>query len=208
MRKFNSDPNGATVVSDVYHAVAQPLTALRCSLDLAVRKPLDANGYRKAIKEAIAAHDRVVEAVNKARQIAEACAKGEKLQCDFSSIVSQTVEDFEPVAHSKQVKVSRLIESDVMIASDESKLRKLLFILLDEALDRCSETHMEVMCTSSPEWVRMTLRYEIGSSLFGDGAMQEDSSCMLRFVLLQSLGARLEEEHSTWNSSFVLTIPK
>jgi len=46
-------------VSDVFHALSQPLTALRCSLELALIQDGDAKTFRVALEEALKQAERV-----------------------------------------------------------------------------------------------------------------------------------------------------
>ncbi len=137
------------VVSDLYHAVAQPLTALRCALDLALRQPLDASGYRKAIRTAIAAHERAVQAIAETRQIAAAAVPGAHATLDFAVVLHEVLDDFEPVAHNYGSVFSRRIAPHVEISSHPGKLRQLLFMLLNELIHRGEAGEIEIDCRPS-----------------------------------------------------------
>ena len=60
-------------VSDLFHALAQPLTGLRCSLEVALRRPaLSAEEARSSLEQALQATERLYQSVLFVRQLAEA----------------------------------------------------------------------------------------------------------------------------------------
>lgn len=131
-------------VSDVSHALGQPLTELRCSLELALHKALDAEGYRSAIQQALRSIERLTAATKFARQLAEAEDPGDESKTvDLSNILREVSEEFEPVAEAYHLELGRSIADGMTIQADENHLRRALFLVFDHIL-HCAKSGTRV----------------------------------------------------------------
>lgn len=197
-----TDGRALELVSYVYHEIAQPLTALRCSLDLAMRRPMDAAGYRRAIEEAISAHERVVQAVNDARQVAEASVQGVLHRCDISQLILELVEDFEPVAETKDVTLALRVETGLHAKCEEKKLRTLLFLLLDALVYQSPRRALTV--TAIQRGLDVEVEFKCDGRWPNGG---EDETSLLKVALLNSLRGKIRQETAEECSSLTLSIP-
>lgn len=120
------------LVSDVYHTLGQPLTELRCLLDLALHKSLDREGYHLALQQALRATERVITAASFARQLAEAEDPGHcERVIDLAASLRETIEEFEPVAEAYDLDIGRSLPSAIRIAADPDRIRRALFLIFD-----------------------------------------------------------------------------
>ena len=60
-------------------------------------------------------------------------------EIDASDIVKQTISSFEPLAKQKKKELESKIDDNVSVVADESKLRQLTTILLDNAIKYCDD---------------------------------------------------------------------
>jgi len=137
-------------VSDVFHHLGQPLTELRCSIELALRKPLDCAGYREALGSALQAANRVVDAASFARQLAEAEYPGGNLRVlDVTRVLQEAIDDFLPVADDAKVAMAWRMVDPVFIRADPARLHEMLFRVMDCVLHAASSGTMLTVSVES-----------------------------------------------------------
>jgi signal transduction histidine kinase len=120
-------------VSDVFHTLSQPLTALRCSLELALMQDSDAQGYRTALEDALGHAERVTRCAEFLRLLAEADDPGTACEIDLRECVAAAVEEFAPVFETSGAMLAMRTNGRATIVADPSKVQRALFLALDFA---------------------------------------------------------------------------
>jgi len=94
-------------VSELFHALSQPLTGLRCLLEVALRQPaLSLPESRCALEQALDATERLYQSVLFIRQLAEA-ERTPPLTCvRLDEVLREAYNEILPVAESLEVEVS------------------------------------------------------------------------------------------------------
>ena len=124
-------------VSDLFHAVSQPLTALECGLELSLRRDQSAAEFRARVETALVnaklLHRRLLEA----RALQDASEPGDThLPVGVKELLLQLHEDLLPVATSAKVKLDVKCEA-AMVHGNEARLRNGFFYLLEFLLRVC-----------------------------------------------------------------------
>jgi hypothetical protein len=128
-------------VSDLFHAVSQPLTALECGLELSLRRDKSAAEFRTRVETALVnaklLHRRLLEA----RALQDATEPGDtSLPIAVKGLLLQLQEDLLPVAKSARVKLDVKCET-AMVRGNETRLRNGFFYLLEFLLRTCPTNH-------------------------------------------------------------------
>ena len=130
-------------MSDVFHAISQPLTALRCLLDLALLKDDDVASYRAALREAAAYTEAVIGSVEFLRELAACDDPGTPSSTELSSLIKKTAEELAPLFEFNQVNCELLCEYPVRLFADPEKVQKAMFLALDYGAAEFRELRLE-----------------------------------------------------------------
>ena len=121
-------------ISDVFHALSQPLAALRCSLEVALLKNRSAEEYRSIIENALIQTERAIQSASFVRQMAEAEDPGHPKVFDFGTLVAEVAGEFGLVAGSKGIQVDCKVNSGTCVCADPQRVQRALFYVFDAAL--------------------------------------------------------------------------
>jgi len=153
--------------SDLLHAMSQPVTALECGLELALRKDTTAMQLRARLKTALVTarllHQRLVEF----QVLQNAGEPGDTSRpAAVEIILLQLREDFVPVARSAKVKLAVKCES-AMVHGDEARLRNGFFHLFEFLLRMCSSHGNIRICahTLSPSALQVNFSSDASTSI-------------------------------------------
>lgn len=138
------------VIDDLLHELGQPLTALRCSLDLALRKKGTAEQLREAVTQAVVLTDRLLKITAAERNLMEADNAGMAVRMDLSQAVRAVADDFEPVVDSSGTAMCVAASEPEFICADPGRISRALFAAVDLALYRLPEQKtllLAVVCT-------------------------------------------------------------
>src|SRR5205814_2262620 len=96
------------LISDLFHALNQPLTTLRCSLELTLHQPVRAaEQYREALNHALDHAEQVVRLVSGIRELVEVDEPGAESEVlELDSYLQHAVMDLLPVAEAAGVRIS------------------------------------------------------------------------------------------------------
>ncbi len=144
-------------VSDVYHTLAQPLTALHCLLELSLRTQPDADRQRAALEEGLKLTSEIVAAARFVHRLAEADDPGQPASVPLDWAIRTVIEELHPVAESMGARIEMPVCSAVRVWMDPKCLREVLFHLVDWSLQsaRGSAVNVDVRC--GEEWARITV---------------------------------------------------
>ena len=123
-------------ITDANHELKTPLTLILANLDIAEAE-LGENEWLEDIR---AEGHRMTELVNQLVALTRMDEEGGKLNCTevpFGKLVEETVAEFEPLAKAREKSLVADLEEDVTCMGDDVLLRRLIGILMDNAIKYC-----------------------------------------------------------------------
>lgn len=176
-------------ISDVFHAVSQPLTALRCSLELALmQQPGTLQGYRAALQDALLHAERLSNCTEFLRGMAEAEDPGTPRDIDLNGCLNEAVEEFAPVFEYAGRRVSVGARKAMRVVADPAKLQRALFLLLDF----CAAADRDVLLDmKSPGRLEIRLS-DPDSAQAAPGGERAKQSLALAERMFTAMGASME----------------
>ncbi len=90
---------------DCLHALAQPLTAIQCQLELALQKDASIAEYREALSVCLTLSRSALARLTFERELQEAATPTRCEPFDFADVVRELEEEFTPIAESLQLEV-------------------------------------------------------------------------------------------------------
>ena len=189
-------------VSELFHAISQPLTGLRCALEVALGKPvLSAPEAHCALEHALQATERLYQSVLFIRQLAEAERIPPLKRMRLDEALLELHDEILPVAESLEVKIAlQEADSTEVLASAES-VSRALFLIADFALRelRASESlSLSMLRQGSSAVVRFERHCDRVLSGFelvdGFDIPVSRRGLALAFRLLSSMGAQIESD--------------
>ncbi len=123
-------------VTDANHELKTPLTLILANLDIAEME-LGKNEWLDDIRSE---GHRMTELVNQLVALSRMDEEGRPLnliRLDFSETVMDVVSEFKPLSESKGKKFTAEIDSHILCNGDEELLRRLISVLLDNAVKYC-----------------------------------------------------------------------
>lgn len=123
-------------VTDANHELKTPLTLILANLDIA-EEELGKNEWLDDIR---AEGHRMTELVNQLVALSRMDEENRNLNLSdvsFGQMVQDTVSEFSPLAHSRDKELSADIDADIFLQGDEDLLRRLIGILMDNAIKYC-----------------------------------------------------------------------
>lgn len=165
-------------ISELFHAINQPLTTLCCSLELALYQNWTAEQYREGVAQALEQAGYLSGLLAGARQLWEAEDPGELRRVVWlDTAIAETVQDLLPVARERQVEVSCCCAARLPVLAEPRRMRQGLFYLAESALNRAQS----------------------GSEFRVTADLHEDSA-LLGFMIA-SAGERIPGEHADSTSA-------
>ncbi len=123
------------LISDLFHALNQPLTTLRCSLELALQQPRTAKQYRDGLIVALKHAEQIAWLATGIRELLEADDADDDHQVLALEVcLQETVVDLLPVAETAGVRLSFHRGSPCRVFFEPRRLRQALFHLLEYVL--------------------------------------------------------------------------
>ena len=123
-------------VTDANHELKTPLTLILANLDIA-QAELGPNEWLEDIR---AEGHRMTELVNQLVALSRLDEDGHKMELgeiSFGKLVAETVAEFEPLAQNREKTLSANIDESLRCLGDEVLLRRLIGILMDNAIKYC-----------------------------------------------------------------------
>lgn len=128
-------------LSEVFHSLSQPLTALQCGLEVSLRQDKTAARLRARMASALEATRLLRQRLLEARALQDAGDAGDiALPVPVATLLSVLQEDFLPVARSSKVKLSMNFEP-AMVRGNEVRIRNGFFHLFELLLRVCPPRH-------------------------------------------------------------------
>ncbi len=191
-----SEQTERDLVSELFHAISQPLTALECGLEASQRTDKTAAQLRARVASALVAarllHQRLLEA----RAVQDAGEPGDtRLPVAVDALLLQLQEDFLPVAKSRKVKLDVKCET-ALVRGNEARFRSGFFHLLEYLLRNCP-SHRAVSIRArrvSPSELEVGFSYDsapTGSLESGRAADPADLGLRIAQRTFQAAGGNL-----------------
>jgi hypothetical protein len=162
---------GRSPLAQLLHALNQPLTGLQCSMEVALASLRTPEQYVRGLREGLELTERMRALVGAIREVTDmeeenrfAADREEGTAAEWSAMVRATLDDLEPVAEMKSVRVEFECDGATACASAAMAARRIetaVFHLLESALGAAA--------------LGSALRVQVGS----DGAGQKNAAWML-----------------------------
>lgn len=123
-------------ISELFHAVNQPLTTLCCSLELSLYKQGSVEQYRECIEQALEQAGRLADLLRAMRELWDAEDSGE-IQCEvrLDTEIQEIARDLQPVAETRGVALSCRCAAALPVLAEPQRMHQGLFYVLEWALN-------------------------------------------------------------------------
>jgi signal transduction histidine kinase len=122
-------------VEDASHELRNPLAVIRTTLDVALSDPDDADGLRRAAEVARRTADRMSATVDELLAFGRTSVQPERrLPIDLAEVVADVAQEYDAVASTRGVRLSRLAPSGLIVDGDRSALKRAQANLVSNAL--------------------------------------------------------------------------
>lgn len=139
--------------ADASHELRTPVALIRTTAELALRKPRNSDDYRQALDEVHAESVRTTELIENLLTLARADAGKaalERREINLVPIVREASAQGEKLAHAKSLDFhTELPDAPVRTIGDASALRRLLLIVIDNAVKYTQEGEITVRLLSA-----------------------------------------------------------
>lgn len=108
-----------TLLPELLHALNQPLTSLRCSLELTLLQPRDSDEYRRRLRESLALTEEITVLASGIRELIE--VENPITQpgaLAFDKILQSSVRELLPLADAQNVSVTLVCAPSLLIVGD------------------------------------------------------------------------------------------
>jgi two-component system heavy metal sensor histidine kinase CusS len=127
--------NDPQLISDLFHALNQPITALQCALELSLRQSRSVAQYRDTLQTGLQQVERIASWATRIRELLQAHDAGDERQVlPLQSFLQEAVSDLQPVAESLQVRMALHGDISGGVLFERRRLRQALFSVLEYAL--------------------------------------------------------------------------
>ena len=123
-------------VTDASHELKTPLTLVLTNLDI-VEAELGHSEWLDDIRSEGRRMSSLVAQLIALSRMDEGVPRMEAAEFSFSDVCSDAVSEFSPLVESKGLKMSACIQLDLSVRGDEGAIRRLVAILLDNAVKYC-----------------------------------------------------------------------
>lgn len=192
----------------LFHDLSQPLTALQCSIDLALRKKRSIEDYEKVLSSALEQASKAIRIAELSRQIAEADDCGERTAVDLSALMVEVIELYAPVAEAKGVVLENSVAATAVVKANPETLRRSIFQLLDTALHRTrSGSVLYIELTAGNE---ISLRVGAERDIAPEGMVdlgEDEGAYTVCAHSMRALGGTMRKKPSGRSESVVITLP-
>jgi signal transduction histidine kinase len=149
-------------VSDASHQLRTPLTVLQGETELLLSKPRTEQEYRRALSAIDEELNTLVRIVKSLFTLSLADAGQLKLGQEFlylNEVIEESCALAQPLATAKQMRIIRELNRDIPFTGDETFLRQLFVIFLDNAI-KYSRPDQDIRVSASTELGLVHIRFE------------------------------------------------
>jgi signal transduction histidine kinase len=120
-------------MSETFHTLAQPITALRATVELGLRKNLSEHASHLVLEDCLGLIDRLMQDLALLREIASLDEQSPLQLCDGQGLLEGCVEELAPVAEDRGIALHLNAERSLM-RCNAALLQRAIFVLLDEMI--------------------------------------------------------------------------
>jgi signal transduction histidine kinase len=212
-RNAAADGDQLQLIAELFHALNQPITALRCSLELSLHRPRAVEQYRDTLQAALDHAEQIARLSTGIRELLQADDPGDDRQVlPLLAYVRETVADFQPVAESRGVELVLRSQSSGHVLLEPHRLRQALFFLLEFVLNAIpSSTALAIEVEDSGEdsvialtWASWGANFHDASAALGLLAKSGEPSQRLGWAIarriVQAAGGEVQfgEDQGNW----------
>lgn len=203
------------------HKLSQPLTALRCGLDMAlIRQGTD---RRTEILSAIEEVERIHSFMRSFQQLVNSTTRIELAPIDLRREVKEAIDFLAPLAAERSVGFHCMTDARAVLAlSDTESVRQALYVVLENAISRSKPgSSVTLTMSSSSSEATIRIRDQVSASetlkellsaplrcLDQHRGVPEDFPLAIAARLLDSAGARMEVTANEQGRAFLLRWPR
>jgi hypothetical protein len=150
-------------MSETFHTLAQPITALRAAVELGLRKDAGEAEARRTLKDCLKMLDQLMQDLDILREIASLEGQLRLAPCNGRALLESCVEEMAPVAQScgvaLQLSAEGISAEEAEMQCNRPMLERAIFVLLDSMIACASEgSGIAIALSKHSDGVRMELR--------------------------------------------------
>ena len=203
-RSQRAEEQRARLMQDLFHALSQPLTSLRCQLELGLRDGRSDKEHRECLAGALEQAERTSRLTVELRDVSEAMETDVRGGCcAFGETLATVAEEIAALASIKDVRVNAQPSPPFMVAAHRERLSRALFHLLKFAVESAapgSELSLHTMTSASGLVLTIASRASGAEDNHETEDQLEELTVAVTFDLrlaeyiLEALGGSLERE--------------
>jgi signal transduction histidine kinase len=137
--RIGPDAEQTQLIEDLFHALNQPLSSLRCTLELALEKPLSGEQCAETLRQSIAQTEQITACIADVRELWQSGDAGDEVEgVQLNECLQEMLTDFLPVAETAGVELSFQAEP-CRVQVEPQRLRQALFRLMEYSLESAGE---------------------------------------------------------------------
>jgi len=134
------------------HRLAQPMTALRGSIELGLMGKRSAVDYRSVLEQSLQLADNLSQLIVSLRDLGESSAPAGAAQCVLlDAMAAEVLAEMEGLAQSRNLHLQLHAEEKAEVCADPERLREALQSLLAWIIQNCAGDGVIAMELSAPE---------------------------------------------------------
>lgn len=191
-----------SLLPELLHALSQPLTALRCSLEVTLLQPRNSEEYRKRLRESLGLIEEIATLAAGIRELVEVEQPSPGgPQVRFDKILRSTVREWLPPADSKGVSMSLICAASLLTRGDTERFYKAIFYFMEFLLGFAG-TGDELNLQAHPEGAEIAFDLQLsrcGTADTSDSKTRRSAKAYMKFLIARRIieveGGRVEFEH-------------
>ena len=160
-------PGDSDLIADIFHGIGQPLTALECGLELALRQDTSVAQFRARMKSALVSAQILHEQVVELRMLLDAGDPGDtSVPVAIDGVLLQLQDDFRPLVDTAETALSVRCKP-AMVRGNTARLRSGFFHLFEFLVGSSPQRAITVFATQKSNRflkVRFVVRPRAGVS--------------------------------------------
>ena len=154
-----------SLLPELLHALNQPLTSLRCSLEVTLLQPRDSDEYRRRLRESLKLTEDITVLASGIRELIDVEQPIAQPRAVFlDKILQFSTRELMPLAEAERVGISILCTPSLTALGDEQQLSTAIIYLLSFLLNRSSQGG-EVNVLAKRNGEEIALAFELSESV-------------------------------------------
>ncbi len=150
------------LMADLFHALSQPITALRCSLELALHGSPSADPSTENLQTALEHAEQIARLTSGIRQLLEAEDPGdERVAFPLEVSLREAVVEIQPIAEPTSVRIQLRCDTPCRVVAEPKRIKQGWFYLLEYAITLAAENSiLEITLTQEDHAAMVRLSLE------------------------------------------------